>query len=151
MFQPEKIEKWEILHLGHLGVLTPPLPSGVLVRAPHIFDFRLSERLIVTIWMLDEESPDNKHTCYQQTSVVLWSYSEKYPGQVWYLWQFCSQLSEQIDWLGQTPFSSLDPRVFASTDKQWNTEFVILQPRDIEILDWCPAGPVLPHGEKLPL
>ena len=71
MFQPEKIEKWEILHLGHLGVLTPPLPSGVLVRAPHIFDFRLSERLIVTIWMLDEESPDNKHTCYQQTYVVL--------------------------------------------------------------------------------
>ena len=56
---------------GASGGANPPLPSGVLVRAPHIFDFRLSERLIVTIWMLDEESPDNKHTCYQQTSVVL--------------------------------------------------------------------------------
>ena len=63
----------DIAYLGHLGVLNPPfpLPSGVLVRAPHIFDFRLSERLNVTIWMLDEESPDNKHTCYQQTYVVL--------------------------------------------------------------------------------
>ena len=24
-------------------------------------------------------------------------------------------------------------------------------PRDIEILGWCPAEPVLPHGEKVPL
>ena len=24
-------------------------------------------------------------------------------------------------------------------------------PRDSEILGWCPAGPVLPHGEKVPL
>ena len=24
-------------------------------------------------------------------------------------------------------------------------------PQDIEILGWCPAGPVLPHGEKVPL
>ena len=24
-------------------------------------------------------------------------------------------------------------------------------PRDIEIPGWCPAGPVLPHGEKVPL
>ena len=24
-------------------------------------------------------------------------------------------------------------------------------PRDFEILGWCPAGPVLPHGEKVPL
>ena len=23
--------------------------------------------------------------------------------------------------------------------------------RDIEILGWCPAGPVLPHAEKVPL
>ena len=23
--------------------------------------------------------------------------------------------------------------------------------RDIEILGWCPAGPVLPHGEKVAL
>ena len=24
-------------------------------------------------------------------------------------------------------------------------------PRDIKILGWCPVGPVLPHGEKVPL
>ena len=24
-------------------------------------------------------------------------------------------------------------------------------PQDIEILCWCPAGPVLPHREKVPL
>ena len=24
-------------------------------------------------------------------------------------------------------------------------------PQDIEILGWCPVGPVLPHGEKVPL
>ena len=24
-------------------------------------------------------------------------------------------------------------------------------PRDFEILGWCPAGPVLTHGEKVPL
>ena len=24
-------------------------------------------------------------------------------------------------------------------------------PRDFEILGWCPVGPVLPHGEKVPL
>ena len=24
-------------------------------------------------------------------------------------------------------------------------------PRDYETLAWCPAGPVLPHGEKVPL
>ena len=24
-------------------------------------------------------------------------------------------------------------------------------PQDIEIPSWCPAGPVLPHGEKVPL
>ena len=27
----------------------------------------------------------------------------------------------------------------------------VIQPRDIEILGWCPAGQVLPHGEKVPL
>ena len=27
----------------------------------------------------------------------------------------------------------------------------ITLPRDIKILGWCPAGPVLPHGEKVPL
>ena len=26
-----------------------------------------------------------------------------------------------------------------------------LHPQDIEILGWCPAGSVLPHGEKVPL
>ena len=24
-------------------------------------------------------------------------------------------------------------------------------PRDFEILDWCPAGPVLPHGKNMSL
>ena len=24
-------------------------------------------------------------------------------------------------------------------------------PQDFEVLGWCPAGPVLPHGEKVPL
>ena len=27
----------------------------------------------------------------------------------------------------------------------------IICPRDIEILGWCPAGPVLPHVEQVPL
>ena len=57
-------------------------------------------------------------------SVVLWSYSEKYSGQVRYISQFCSQLSEQIDRLEQTPFSSLDARVFAWTDKRWKGNFL---------------------------
>ena len=26
-----------------------------------------------------------------------------------------------------------------------------VHPQDIEILGWCPAGSVLPHGEKVPL
>ena len=26
-----------------------------------------------------------------------------------------------------------------------------ISPRDFEILGWCPAGPVLPHGEKVRL
>ena len=26
-----------------------------------------------------------------------------------------------------------------------------LYPQDIEMLGWCPAGPVLPHGKKVPL
>ena len=32
-------------------------------------------------------------------------------------------------------------------------EFVCFMyfPQDIEILGWCPAGPVLPHGDKVPL
>ena len=35
-----------------------------------IFHFRLSERLNVTIWMLDEESPDNNHTRFRQISAI---------------------------------------------------------------------------------
>ena len=27
----------------------------------------------------------------------------------------------------------------------------VYYPQDIEILGWCPAGTVLPHGEKVPL
>ena len=26
-----------------------------------------------------------------------------------------------------------------------------MYPQDIKILGWCPAGPVLSHGEKVPL
>ena len=29
--------------------------------------------------------------------------------------------------------------------------FIDICSRDIKILSWCPAGPVLPHGEKVPL
>ena len=28
---------------------------------------------------------------------------------------------------------------------------ITFYPRDFEILGWCPAGPVIPHGEKVPL
>ena len=28
---------------------------------------------------------------------------------------------------------------------------VFVPPRDFEILGWCPAGPVLFHGEKVPI
>ena len=31
------------------------------------------------------------------------------------------------------------------------TILLTILPRDIEILGWCPAGPVLPNGEKVPL
>ena len=31
------------------------------------------------------------------------------------------------------------------------TRIVNDHPQDFEILGWCPAGPVLPHGEKVPL
>ena len=35
-----------------------------------VFDFRLSERLNVTIWMLDEESHNNNHTRFRQISAI---------------------------------------------------------------------------------
>ena len=64
----------------------------------------------MTIWMLDEESPDNNYTRFWQStpylSVVLWSYSEKYSGKVQYLPQFCSQLSELIDRPNKLLFSA---------------------------------------------
>ena len=80
----------------------------------------------MTIWMSDEESPDNIHTRFRQTSAAInaifisrtLKLFRKYSGQGQYQSQFCSQLSEQIDRLKQTPFSNLDPRVFASTDKR---------------------------------
>ena len=28
---------------------------------------------------------------------------------------------------------------------------IAIYPRDYVILGWCPAGPVLPHGDKVPL
>ena len=45
---------------------------------------------------------------------------------------------------------SSDARMF-----WWNAKEQIKggngQPQDLKILGWCPAGPVLPHGEKVPL
>ena len=35
-----------------------------------VFDFRLSERLNVTIWMLDEESHNTNHTRFRQTFAI---------------------------------------------------------------------------------
>ena len=35
--------------------------------------------------------------------------------------------------------------------KNINTNSLPLDPRDFEILGWCPVGPVLHHGEKVPL
>ena len=35
---------------------------------------------------------------------------------------------------------------FTIISKQMIVDF----PRDFEILGWCPAGPVLSHGEKVP-
>ena len=29
--------------------------------------------------------------------------------------------------------------------------YMLPPPQDFEILGWCPAGSVLPHGEKVPL
>ena len=51
-FQPERREERKICQLGGLG------------------DFRQSERLHVTIGMLDEESPDNNHTRFWQASAI---------------------------------------------------------------------------------
>ena len=52
--------------------------------------------------------------------------------------------------------ATLFPRVVMSRNEFENI-FAFLyccdkdSPRDFEILGWCPAGPVLPHGEKVPL
>ena len=35
--------------------------------------------------------------------------------------------------------------------KNINMNSLPLDPRDFEILGWCPAGAFLPHGEKVPL
>ena len=45
------------------------------------------------------------------------------------------------------------PTKFAEIYKEFpRGPFVVnFSPRDFEILGWCPAGPVLPHGEKVPL
>ena len=92
------------------------------------FNFRLSERLNVTIWMKNHLITttrlfDRLQQSTPYLSVVLWSYSEKYSGQVRYLSQYCFQLSEQTDWLEQTPSSCIDPRVFASTNKRRKEEY----------------------------
>ena len=74
----------------------------------------MKNRLIPTTRVFDRLQQSTPYL-----SVVLWSYSEKYSGQVRYLSQFCSQLSEQIHRFEQIPFSRLDSKVFASTDKRW--------------------------------
>ena len=95
---------------GVCGALqAPPMGFG-------LSNFRLSERLNVTILMKNHLITttrvfDRLRQSTPYLSVVLWSYSEKHSGQVRYLSQFCSLLSEQIDRLKQILFSSLDPRV----------------------------------------
>ena len=70
-FQPERREKREKSQLGGLRGRVVSPHSGVQGRAPEVFDFRLSERLNMTIWMPDEESPDNIHTRFRQTSAAI--------------------------------------------------------------------------------
>ena len=36
-------------------------------------------------------------------------------------------------------------------DSAINLDIQTNDPQDFEILSWCPAGPVLPQGEKVPL
>ena len=42
---------------------------------------------------------------------------------------------------------------FSSSTYFWNTGYLVVYKCSVlfEILGWCPAGSVLPHGEKLPL
>ena len=39
----------------------------------------------------------------------------------------------------------------AKTQVDWTWSNVNVRAGDIEILGWCPAGSVLPHGGKVPL
>ena len=41
--------------------------------------------------------------------------------------------------------------VFLDISKAWFWNTGLVSPQDFEILVWCPAGPVLPPGEKVPL
>ena len=68
--QPERREKREKSQLGGLRGRAVSPHSGVQGRAPEIFDFKISERLNMTIWMSEEESPDNIHTRFRQTSAA---------------------------------------------------------------------------------
>ena len=45
------------------------------------------------------------------------------------------------------------PKIFNDYNKDFmnHGKKIEASPRDIEILDTNPAGPVLPHGEKVPL
>ena len=98
-----------------------------------IFHFRLSERLNVTIWMLDEESPDNNHTRFRQTLVIntiFISPTLKLFWQILRIVAICmtilSKPFEPINRLEQRSFSSLDRRVFASTNKRWKGKLLEL-------------------------
>ena len=98
-----------------------------------VFHFRLSESLNVTIWMLDEESPDNNHTCFRQTLVIntiFISPTLKLFRQILRIVAICmtilSKPFEPINRLEQRSFSSLDLRVFASTNKRWKGKLLEL-------------------------
>ena len=65
-------------------------------------------------------------------SVVLWSYSEKYSGQVRYLSQCCSQYSEQIDRLEQTLFPASIPDCLLRPTK---SKSIQLSPANF--MDYC--------------
>ena len=66
------------------------------------------------------------------------SYSNIYPEEL--------QLGEENTDQHEASFLYLNIKI-----KDGKFHFDRFDKRDFEILGWCPAGPVLPHGEKVPL
>ena len=70
-----------------------------------------------------------------------------------------SDFSRKLAVLTQTEFCREFPRrktlcrksITKTVEKFRATRTVGFFPRDFEILGWCSAGSVLPHGEKVPL